>query len=122
MAEPSQPTREGDTPPAAQDARQQVLAAIVLPPLDGLTEAQVRGTACVWHGVHLTPETAVPLGPRTKKWLGETYQWFPSGCKRCVGDRACTAMFLHGRDCPECWRGSDCPFAVAVRQLMREAR
>lgn len=107
---------------ATQDARQQVLAALILPPLTGLTEAQVRGTTCVWDGIALTPETAVDLGPVRMKRLHGHYQWFPRGCKRCVGDRAYSALFLHARDCRTCWQGPECPFSVAANRLVREGR
>ncbi|WP_193515097.1 hypothetical protein, partial [Streptomyces griseoloalbus] len=93
---------------------------IILPPLDGLAEAQVRGMTCVWDGIALTPATAVDLGPIRKKHLGREYQWFPRGCKRCVGEKAYNALFLHSRECAECWRGPNCPFAIAANRLMRE--
>lgn len=120
MAETTQSATADDSPPAAQDVRQQVLAAIALPTLDGLTEAQVRGTTCVWDGIALTPETAVDLGPRRKRWLDGEYDWFPRGCRRCVGDKAYIALFTHAHECAECLAGPDCPFAVEVRRLLRE--
>ncbi|MFD5491661.1 hypothetical protein ACFWH4_01635 [Streptomyces sp. NPDC127091] len=120
MDEPTQHTVTEEGVPAAATAREQVLAALTLPALDDLTEAQVRGATCVWDGIPLTLTTAVNLGPRKKKRPGGTYDWFPRSCKRCAGEKAYIALFIHGRDCADCWKGPDCPFAVAVRQLLRE--
>lgn len=110
------------TTPTQPDARQQVLQALKLPALDGLTEAQVRGAVCVWDGIPLTTTTAVDLGPRRKKRLDGSFDWFPRGCMRCVGERAHTALFLHSRDCAECWQGPTCPFSIAANRLIREGR
>ncbi|MFF9758557.1 hypothetical protein ACF1G4_03150 [Streptomyces caelestis] len=122
MAETTQQARTDDSPPAEPDARQQMLAAITLPPLDGLTEAQVRGTTCVWDGIALTPESAVDLGPRKKRRLDGEYDWFPRGCKRCTADRAWAWFFDHAHKCPQCKTDPNCPIAVAVRRIMREGR
>ena len=121
MAKTTQDPPAGDTP-TAEDARRQVLAAIVLPSLTGLTEAQVRGTTCVWDGIALTAETAVDLGPVRKKRLDGSFDWFPRGCRRCVADKAYSALFLHSRACDACWRGPECPFAIAANRLIREGR
>ncbi|MFE1263849.1 hypothetical protein ACFW5X_25370 [Streptomyces albogriseolus] len=121
MAETTQTDPAGDTP-TTEDARHQVLSAIILPSMTGLTEAQVRGTTCVWDGIALTPETAVSLGPVRMKRLDGHFEWFPRGCKRCVADKAYAALFLHSRECAECWRGPTCPFSIAANRLIREGR
>lgn len=103
---------------ASQDAQQQVLAAIEVPSLDGLTKAQVHGTTCVWDGIALTPSTAVDLGPRL---LGETGAcWYPRGCKACVARAAYIALFTHAPACERCRTDASCPTAVATQRLMRE--
>ena len=56
-----------------------MLALLPLPDLDGLSEQQVRGAACVWTGVVLTPATAVDLGRRTASRAGVSVPWFPRG-------------------------------------------
>jgi len=121
MEKTTQEAPRGDTP-TADDARHQVLAAIILPSLTGLTEAQVRGATCVWDGIALTPETAVDFGPVRKKRLDGSFDWFPRGCKRCVADKAYAALFLHSRECDECWRDPNCPFAIAANRMIREGR
>ncbi|MEV0691763.1 hypothetical protein [Streptomyces sp. NPDC050388] len=119
MAEPTQPACMDDSP-TTTTARDHVLAALPLPALDGLTEAQVRGVTCVWDGIFLTPATAISLGPRKKKWLDGTYDWFPRGCKRCVGRRAYRLLFDHAPACERCQKTSTCPVAVEVHRLIRE--
>lgn len=51
-----------------------------LPPVADLSEQQVRGTACVYCGIHLGP-TAVDLGERTAGRAGERVAWFPRACR-----------------------------------------
>ncbi|MEU2598442.1 hypothetical protein ABZ669_14625 [Streptomyces hirsutus] len=119
MAEPTQPACT-DNSPTTQTARDRVIAALTLPALDGLTEAQVRGAVCVWDGIALTPATAVNLGPRKKRRPGGEYQWFPRGCRRCVARRAYRFLFDHAPACEHCRKTSTCPIAVEVRRLMRE--
>ncbi|GAB2732891.1 hypothetical protein [Streptomyces bullii] len=103
------------------DDKGMVLQALQLPSLDGLTEDQVRGAACVWCNVPL-PVDAVDLGPQRKKRLDGEYNWFPRGCPKCVGEQAFIALFDHAQTgvCVTCESRSDCPFAVEVRRLMRE--
>lgn len=105
---------------AAQDARHHVLTALELPRLDTLSEGQVRGAICVWDGAALTPDTAVDLGPRTKKRLDGTFDWYPRACHRCAGQKAYLWLFTHAHACDTCKAGPDCPYAAAVRTLMRE--
>lgn len=105
-----------------QDARQQVIAALELPALDGLTEAQVRGAVCVWDAAPLDNTTAVDLGPRTKKRLDGEYQWFPRGCRRCVAERAWAWFLNHAPNCRRCQTDPTCPLATEANRIMREAR
>ncbi|MFF3620090.1 hypothetical protein [Streptomyces sp. NPDC002467] len=51
-----------------------------LPPLSELSEQQVRGSACVFCGIHLDNETAVDLGERRAGRAGATVRWFPRAC------------------------------------------
>ncbi|MFC9949181.1 hypothetical protein ACFVIN_01210 [Streptomyces prasinus] len=120
MAETTQAACTDDSPTTTQTARERVLAALPLPPLDGLSEAQVRGATCVWDGVALTSLTAVDLGPRPKRRPGGTYQWFPRGCRRCVGRRAYRYLFDHAPGCEHCQKSPTCPIAVEVHRLIRE--
>lgn len=121
MAETTQSTGTGDTT-TMLDARQQVLAALELPALDGLTEAQVRGAVCVWDAVPLDNATAVNLGPRTKKRLDGSFDWYPRGCCRCVAEKVWVWFFDHAHECPRCQKDPSCPLASEVNRIMREAR
>lgn len=122
MAETTHSPLAHDRPLSPEDARQQVLAALALPALDGLTEAQVRGMTCVWDGIALAPATAVDLGPRKKKRLDGEYDWFPRGCRRCVAERVWAWFFSHTDECGQCQKDASCPFSVAVQRIMREVR
>lgn len=102
-----------------------VLDALELPSLDGLTDEQVRGVVCAWdcNEERLTVETAVDLGERMSPLSGSTspVRWFPRACHRHVGEAAYLALFGHAPECERCKVDPDCPFAVAVRQLMRRS-
>jgi len=101
----------------------EALALLPLPSLDGLTEQQVRGTACVWDGVPLLGTAAVNLGPRPKKRLGQTYQWFPQGCTRCVREAAIRVVRVHKGACEQCTdNASVCDVRAALEHLAREGR
>jgi hypothetical protein len=103
----------------AVDAR----ALLPLPSLDGLTEQQVRGTACVWDAVPLLGIEAVNLGPRVKKHLGRTYDWFPQACPRCVREAAIRAVREHPGMCEQCTDdASVCDTRRALDELAREGR
>ncbi|MGW0736970.1 hypothetical protein [Streptomyces sp. NPDC002851] len=52
----------------------------------GLSEQQVRGTACVWCGVILDNRTAVNLGQRPLHRLDLVVSWFPRACPSCGKD------------------------------------
>lgn len=99
----------------------QALALLVLPALDGLSEAQVRGKACVWCGVILAADTAVDLGPRRKGRLDGTYDWFPRGCKTSVGMEAFRALHDHAPACEQCVDEAErCETGRALWRLVRD--
>jgi hypothetical protein len=101
----------------------EALALLPLPSLDGLTEPQVRGTACVWDGVPLLRVAAVNLGPRPKKRLGQPWQWFPQACPRCVREAAIRALREHHGMCEQCTDDATiCRIRRALEQLAREGR
>lgn len=106
-----------NTTATADETRRQVLTALPLPALDGLTEQQVRGLVCVWDAVPLTPDIAVDLGPRKKKRLGVTYDWFPRGCRRCVAAHAYRALLEHVGPCRDCGPDKACAQALALSAL-----
>ena len=51
-----------------------------LPPLAELSEQQVRGTACVYCGIHLGDGPAVDLGERHAQIADLRVRWFPRAC------------------------------------------
>ena len=54
-----------------------------LPALDTLSDAQLRGAACVWCGGLLLTTAAVDLGARPDPaWPGA--RWYPRACPGCA--------------------------------------
>ncbi|MFZ3473070.1 hypothetical protein ACODT3_10950 [Streptomyces sp. 4.24] len=53
-----------------------------LPQCRDLSEAQVRGTACVHCGIVLDNATAIDLGERRTGRGGSVTRWFPRACPR----------------------------------------
>lgn len=103
--------------------RTAVADLLPLPPLDGLTQQQVRGITCVWDGIALTPDTAIDLGERTMNRLGEPVRWFPRGCRRCTGEAAYRLLLEHAPLCEQCVDdSSNCPTGTGLNRLIREAR
>jgi hypothetical protein len=93
----------------------------VLPSLAGLTDEQVRGVACVWDGVVLTPATAVDLGKRTARRAGADVAWFPRACRSCVWLAAHTNLYTHRMACEQCVdNAAGCETGAALLLLMRK--
>jgi hypothetical protein len=111
-------TTPATAPPRSSPAAAEALRSLRLPSLDGLTEQQVRGLACVWDGVPFEDdEQAVDLGPRRKRHLGREWEWHPRGCALCVTVQALAALYEHVDECGECSTADAlCP---AGRQLYR---
>lgn len=96
------------------------LALLPIPPLDDLSEQQVRGTACVWDGKHLSPGNAVDLGPRIGRRAGQPFRWFPRACGLCVSTQALRAVYEHVDDCEPCRtskEGTNCDTGRALIRL-----
>jgi len=91
------------TPATAPPTSAEALRSLRLPSLDGLTEQQVRGTACVWGGSAFEGDgQAVDLGPRRMKRLDGAYDWYPRACSFCVTVHALAALYDHVGECSEC--------------------
>ena len=91
-----------------------------LPQFLGLSDAQRRGTVCVWCSQPLTAESARDLGERPAP--DGTRMW-PRGCSPCVQAAARRVFRLHNRHCACCIRNSeDCPDWHALRDLALEGR
>lgn len=100
-----------------------VVELLVLPPLAGLSEHQVRGMTCVWDGVALATGTAVDLGAQTTSRAGQPLQWFPRACPACITDRGRRALYAHAPFCEQCVDEADkCETGRGLYRLMREAR
>ncbi|MCX4675510.1 hypothetical protein OG413_09295 [Streptomyces sp. NBC_01433] len=63
-----------------------------LPPLENLSDAQQRGTHCVWCTARLGTDLGIDLGEqRVIPATGAAYSWFPRECidvLACAGRRA----------------------------------
>jgi hypothetical protein len=57
-----------------------------LPPMSELSEQQVRGTACVYCGIHLDNADAIDLGERRASRAGIAVRWFPRACPQHGGE------------------------------------
>lgn len=99
------------------------LDALALPPLAGLSEHQVRGMACVWDGIALTPATAVDLGMHSANRAGEPVSWYPRACRGCTSRAAYRALLDHTQDCRTCKDSAEgCDQGHALQQLAKQGR
>ncbi|MEU1496034.1 hypothetical protein [Streptomyces sp. NPDC005732] len=103
----------------------EVLEALALPELDGLTEGKARGRDCVWGGGQLTIESAVDLGEQlaaadSASLIGE--RWFPRACRRCIARRAHGALLTHATSCTACARAETSATCAVGRGLYRVSR
>jgi hypothetical protein len=93
-------------------------ALLAIPDPGTVSEAQVRGKACVWCAATLVAETAVDLGPRRKPVLDSSHQWFPRGCRTCTAAYALRALHDHAPRCEQCTDDPACCDAGrALRRL-----
>jgi hypothetical protein len=99
------------------------LAHIPLPEFDTLTQAQVRGAACVFDGVALSAENAVDLGERKIRRPGEQVAWFPRACRRCAMEQSMVALQEHSGSCEPCLIDfTQCETGRALVRAVRDAR
>lgn len=103
------------------------LALLELPALNGLSDAQTRGAACVWcrDDAPLTAESAVDLGEHISPLDGREpgMRWFPRAHRRCVQAAALAVLHDHAPLCEQCVDdASTCDTGLTLRRLMREYR
>lgn len=101
------------------------LAILALPDLAALTDAQVRGKACVWDAAALTTVMAVDLGERMSPLAatGTDMRWFPRACRSCVPTLALSTLYGHAPMCEQCVDDAgSCDTGMALRRLEREYR
>ncbi|MCX4993872.1 hypothetical protein [Streptomyces longwoodensis] len=99
------------------------ISLLDLPPLDDLTENQVRGTACVWCATSLSVVTAVDLGERRHKRLDGSYSTFPRACRPCTRAAGVRALADHAPLCEQCTDDPGaCTTGMALQRLIREHR
>ncbi|MFF1281035.1 hypothetical protein [Streptomyces sp. NPDC058299] len=104
-------------------ASMRALAALPLPEFNTLSQAQTRGITCVFDGVGLSPATAVDLGERPLRRLGERVSWFPRACRQCALTQAMNAVVAHGQSCEQCVDDHTlCPTGLGLVRAVREAR
>lgn len=102
-----------------------VLALLTLPALDGLSERQLRGAACVWNGVALSPATAVDLGAHTAARADDPAPRYLRACRHCVAHQAHRALLDHGSTCELCAlheTAGQCAIGRGLYRLVREYR
>lgn len=89
-----------------------------LPSLNDQSGQQQRGIACVWCAVTLAADTAVDLGPRPVKFLGDHVIMYPRGCHTCVAERLPVTQQRHVAGCEQCVDNpAGCNVARALRHL-----
>lgn len=99
------------------------LELLAPPSLDGLSEQQVRGITCVWGGETLSAATAVDLGVREGRRVGQPFSWYPRACRDCVQREALRTLHVHAPTCTQCVHdAARCETGVALRRLMRHYR
>ncbi|MDH6628755.1 hypothetical protein M2271_006588 [Streptomyces sp. LBL] len=99
------------------------LLLLPLPALDGLSQEQVRGAACIWCGVRLVTTTAVDLGERRHRRLDGVYSTFPRACRGCAGEAAVRALRDHAGQCEQCVDDASlCEIRTALEPIAREGR
>lgn len=97
------------------------LALLPIPALNGLSQEQVRGAACVWCDTGLDTATAVDLGERRHKRLDGRYSTFPRACPACAREAAIRVLRLHRGACEQCTDDATvCDVRAALEQLARE--
>jgi hypothetical protein len=60
-------------------------AEVQLPPVETMSEGQLRGTVGVFCGGALTPGASADLGARKVDAHGSTAYWFPRDHPHCIG-------------------------------------
>ncbi|MDC2961302.1 ATP-binding protein [Streptomyces gilvifuscus] len=104
----------------------EVLEVLAMPALNGLSEEQVGGQACIWCASLLTTATAVQLGEHLTDVGDSTAVTgmgaFPRGCRSCVQDRAHPGLFTHGSTCDLCRDEQTADECVVGRGLYRLVR
>ena len=99
------------------------LSLLPLPALDGLSQEQVRGAACVWCTAVLDTATAVDLGERRHKRLDGHYSTFPRACRRCAAKVARDAIADHAGSCEQCVEDASlCETRATLEQIVRGGR
>lgn len=99
-----------------------VAILLPVPELDGLTDQQRRGAACVWDDRHspLTATTAIDLGEHSD---AEDTTCFLRACKLCTQRRALTALQEHSGECEPCVIDyTHCPTGLGLVRLVRDTR
>lgn len=93
-----------------------------VPPHDDMTDAQFKGTACVWCRTPISTDTAVDLGQRRIGLSDGHITVSPRACQSCTLERIPAALERHTATCEQCVDGpAGCETARALRHLELEA-
>ena len=87
-----------------------------------MTDAQFKGTACVWCCTPISTDTAVDLGQRRVRLRDGYITVSPRACGSCTAERIPAALQQHTAVCEQCVDGpAGCETARALRHLEMEA-
>lgn len=93
-------------------------ALLLLPDMARMSDAQVRGAACAWCAVILSPATAVDLGERRIRLLDRHVIVRPRGCRTCVAARVSAVLENHIGMCERCVDNvANCELGSGLRRL-----
>jgi hypothetical protein len=101
----------------------EVTALLPVPNHRDMSDAQFKGTACVWCAITLSTETAFDLGQRRIRLLDGHITIFPRGCRTCTGEHANRTLQTHTQDCEQCVDdGRQCQTGMHLIRLIRGRR
>lgn len=94
-----------------------------LPPVETMSEAQLRGAVCVFCGGTTVPGDVVDLGSRSVDAHGSSASWFPRRHLRCSAahEAAYKLLLAHVDTCNGCLL-SGCETGDELRRAVKAAR
>ena len=106
----------------AQTGMREACALLPVPDHGDMTDAQFKGTACVWCCAPISTDTAVDLGQRRIRLSDGHITASPRACQPCTAERIPLALGQHTATCEQCVDSSfGCDTATALRHLEMEA-
>ncbi|MGW0835468.1 hypothetical protein [Streptomyces prunicolor] len=98
----------------------ELLALLLVPDPDDLSDEQRRGAVCVWGDRPLTHLSAVDLG---EQQADDGTNWYPRACRPHVQRHAMEALQTHSGSCEQCADDhTRCPSGLGLVRLIKETR